>query len=52
MVQDIITKADSHSACQKNPALFTEPEGPLPCSQKLTKSVTLRNRLFYTVRSF
>jgi hypothetical protein len=34
MVQHIIWKADSHSACQKNPALFMEPEGLLPCSQK------------------
>jgi hypothetical protein len=33
MVQDIIQKADGHSACQKNP-FFTEPEGSLPCSQK------------------
>jgi hypothetical protein len=33
-VQDIIWKADSHSACQKYPAFFMEPEGSLPCSQK------------------
>jgi hypothetical protein len=34
MVQDIIWKADSHSACQKILCFFTEPEGPLPSSQK------------------
>jgi hypothetical protein len=33
MVQDIIWKADSHSACQKYP-FFMESEGSLPCSQK------------------
>jgi len=33
MVQDIIWKADSHSACQKYPAFFVEPEGSLPYSQ-------------------
>jgi hypothetical protein len=33
MVQAIIWQADSHSACQKYPAFFTEPEGSLPCSQ-------------------
>jgi hypothetical protein len=35
MVQDIIWKTDSHSACQKNP-FFMEPECLLPCSQKST----------------
>jgi len=34
MMQDIIWKADSHSACQNYPAFFMEPEGSLPCSQK------------------
>jgi hypothetical protein len=33
MVQDIIWKADSHSAFQKYPILFMEPEGSLPCPQ-------------------
>jgi hypothetical protein len=33
-VQDIIWKADCHSACQKYPVFFTKPEGSLPCSQK------------------
>jgi hypothetical protein len=33
---DIIWKADSHSACQKNLAFFMEPEGSLPYSQKPT----------------
>jgi hypothetical protein len=33
MVQDIIWKADSHSACQKYP-FFMEPKGSLPYSQK------------------
>jgi len=33
MVQDILRKADSHSACQQ-PAFFMEPKGSLPCSQK------------------
>jgi hypothetical protein len=35
MVQDIIWKVDSHSACQKYPVFYMEPEGSLPCSQKL-----------------
>jgi len=34
MMQDIILKADSHSACQKYPAFFMEPEDSLPYSQK------------------
>jgi hypothetical protein len=34
MVQDIIWKADGHSACQKNPDFFMEHEGSSPCSQK------------------
>jgi hypothetical protein len=34
MVQDIVSKADSHSAYQKYPAVFMEPQGSLPCSQK------------------
>jgi len=33
MVQDIIWKADYHSAYQKNP-FFVEPEGSSPCSQE------------------
>jgi len=33
-VQDIILKADSHSAHKKYPAFFMKPEGSLPCSQK------------------
>jgi len=33
MVQDIISKADCHSAYQKSPALFLEPKGSLPSSQ-------------------
>jgi hypothetical protein len=33
MVQDILSKADSHVACQKV-AFLMEPEGSLPCSQK------------------
>jgi hypothetical protein len=34
MAQDTIWKADSHSACQKIPAFFMEPEGSLPYSQQ------------------
>jgi hypothetical protein len=34
MVQNIIWKADGHSACQKYLAVFMEPEGSSPCSQK------------------
>jgi hypothetical protein len=34
LVQDIIWKADSHSACQKSLAFFMEPEGSLPWSQR------------------
>jgi hypothetical protein len=34
MVQNIIWKADCHSAYQKNPAFFMEPEVSLLCSQK------------------
>jgi hypothetical protein len=34
MVQNIIWKADCHSAYQKNPAFFMENDGSLPCSQK------------------
>jgi hypothetical protein len=33
---DIIWKADSHSAFQKDPAFCREPEGSLLCSQKPT----------------
>jgi hypothetical protein len=33
-MQNIIWKTDSHSAYQKNPASFMEPEGSSPCSQK------------------
>jgi hypothetical protein len=35
MVQDIIRKADCHSACQKHICFLMEPEGSLSCSQKL-----------------
>jgi hypothetical protein len=34
MVQDIIWKADCHSACQKTSWFLMEPEGSLPCSHK------------------
>jgi hypothetical protein len=34
MVQNIIWKADCHSAYQKYPAFPMEPEGSSPCSQK------------------
>jgi len=34
MVQDILWKADCHSACQKYPAIFMEPKCSLSCSQK------------------
>jgi hypothetical protein len=34
MGQNIIWKADCHSACQKYTAFFMEPEGSSPCSQK------------------
>jgi hypothetical protein len=34
MVQEIIWKADSHSAFQKYHTFFMETEGSLPCSQK------------------
>jgi hypothetical protein len=34
MVQDIIWKADCHSASQKISCFLTEPEGLLPCSPK------------------
>jgi len=34
MVKDIIWKADCHSAFQKYPAAFMDPEGSSPCSQK------------------
>jgi hypothetical protein len=34
MVQDIIWRADSHSACHKYSAFFMEHEGSLSCSQK------------------
>jgi hypothetical protein len=34
MVQDIIWKADCHSACQKTPCFLMEPEGSSPCSHK------------------
>jgi hypothetical protein len=34
MVQDIIWKADCHSACQKISCSLMEPEGSLPCSHK------------------
>jgi hypothetical protein len=36
MVQNIIWRADCHSAYQKYSAFFMEPEGSLPCSQKPT----------------
>jgi hypothetical protein len=36
MVQDIIWKADCHSASQKTSCFLMEPEGSLPCSQKPT----------------
>jgi hypothetical protein len=36
MTQDIIWEADSHSAYQKCPAFFMEPEGSSPCPQKPT----------------
>jgi hypothetical protein len=35
MMQDIIWKADCHSACQKISSFLMEPEGSLTCSQKL-----------------
>jgi len=35
MVQDILLKTDCLSACQKISRLLMEPEGSLPCSQKL-----------------
>jgi hypothetical protein len=35
MVQDIIWKADCHSACQKISCFLMEPEGSSPCSQKV-----------------
>jgi hypothetical protein len=34
MVQDIILKADCHSARQKISSFLTETEGSSPCSQK------------------
>jgi hypothetical protein len=34
MVQNIIWKTDCHSAYQKNPDFFMEPEGLSPCLQK------------------
>jgi hypothetical protein len=34
MVQDIIWKADCHSACQKISCFLMEPGGSLPCSNK------------------
>jgi len=36
MVQDIIWKADWHSACQKKSRFLMESEGSLSCSQKST----------------
>jgi hypothetical protein len=36
MAQNIIWKADYHSAYKKNPPFFIEPEGSLPCLQKPT----------------
>jgi hypothetical protein len=34
MVQNILWKADSHSACQTISSFVMKPEGSLPCSQK------------------
>jgi hypothetical protein len=34
MVQDIISKAECYSACQKMSCFLLELEGSLPCSQK------------------
>jgi hypothetical protein len=34
MVQDVIRKAECHSACQTISRLLMEPDGSLPCSQK------------------
>jgi hypothetical protein len=34
MVPDIIWKADCHSAFQKYPTFFMDPDGSLPCLQK------------------
>jgi hypothetical protein len=34
VVQDIIWKADCHSACQNMSCFLMEPEGSLPCSHK------------------
>jgi hypothetical protein len=36
MLQDIIWKADCHSAYQENPAFYMEPEGSTLCSQNPT----------------